>query len=392
MTTKNDFASMFEASGESRRKAPGARLEAGKQVEGTVLEVSGGLVIVDIGALADATLDLVEFHDRPVKVGDRIRATVKSARPDGPTLTLGLGRGGSAIGAGALELAQQTKTPVTGTVSAAVKGGFSVDVGGTRAFCPISQIDTTYVTEAEGYVGQTLEFIVTEFREAGRNVVLSRKALLLEQQRTMAEEMLTQIAVGATVTGKVKAVVKHGAVIDIGGLEGFVHVSELAHGRVARPEDVVQPGESVTAKVLSVERTDRGTTIKLSLKANEEAPKRPEVQLEEILDGKVVRHIESGLIVSTSKGEGLVPNRELELAPGADPRRTYPLGHDLRVVVVAKDGQSGKLRFSVTQVARVEERKNYAAFASATKTENASMGTLGALLAEKLGQSKTKKK
>lgn len=391
MTTKNDFASMFEASGESRRKSAGARLEAGKQVEGTVLEVSGGLVIVDIGALADATIDLIEFHDRPVKVGDRIRATVKSARSDGPTLTLGLGRGGAAIGAAALELAQQTKTPVTGTVSAAVKGGFSVDVGGTRAFCPISQIDTTYVTEPEAYVGQTLEFVVTEFRESGRNVVLSRKTLLLEQQKTLAEEMLGQIQVGSLVSGKVKAVVKHGAVVDLGGLEGFVHVSELTHGRVERPEDVVQPGEAVTAKVLSVERTERGTTIKLSLKAKEDAPKRPEVQLEEILEGKVVRHVGNGLIVSTSKGEGLVPNRELELAPGADPRRSYPLGHELRVVVVAKDGQSGKLRFSVTQVAHVEERKNYAAFSQTSKTES-SMGTLGALLAEKLGQPKAKKK
>lgn len=379
---------MFESSltpGQAKRS--GVRLEPGARVEGTVLEISGGLVILDIGAAADATIDLAEFHDQAIKIGDRVRAIVKNARADAPELTLALGRGGSSLTLSSLQLAHDSGTPVSGTVTAGVKGGFTVDINGNRAFCPISQIDTAYVNDVELYVGQTFEFRIIEFKEGGRNLVVSRKALLEQERRAATEELLQRLSPGQTIQGTVKTLIRHGAVIDLGGAEGFIHISELARSRVEKPEDVLQIGETVETQVLAVESTERGPNIRLSLKALLAPSAGPSAAVEEILDGKVSRHLSHGLIVSTEKGEGFVPLRELSLPPGADARRAYPVDHELRVVVVNRDAETGKLRLSVTRVAQVEERQNYREFNQSAPggASSSSLGSLGALLAEKWG-------
>ncbi len=383
----NDFASMFENSPATSARGP-VRLEAGQLIEGTVLAISGGLVVVDIGSSADATIDLLEFEDRPVVVGDRIKATVSNPRKDGPVLTLSLGKGGSAINTDALALALEGRTPVSGTVSSSNKGGFSVDLAGIRAFCPISQIDAGFVTDPEIFVGQTLDFLVTEIREGGRNVVLSRKKLLLDERRAAEDQLIATLEVGATVTGTVKKMVRQGAVVDLGGAEGFIPISELSTTRIEKPDDVVSVGETVEVKVLTIDRNEKGLSLRLSLKAlsshSGDAAAHP--QVDEILDGKVVKHVPGGLIVATSKGEGLVPTRELSLAPGADHRRSYPLETELQVVVVNRDASNGKLRFSVDRVAHVQERNNFKAFGSTKRGEGStSLGSLGDLMAEKFG-------
>lgn len=382
MAPPSDFASLFENASNSVGHKARVRLEVGKQVEGTVLAISGGLVVLDVGALADATLDLAELEGREIQVGDRLRALVKNARIDGPELTLSLGRGGTSLNSATLEIALSSGTPVTGTVTAAVKGGFSVDLAGTRAFCPISQIDAGYVTDASMWVGQTLDFRVTEIREGGRNIIVSRRALLEAERAVQQSEALAQLEVGSSVRGTIKSVVKHGAVVDLGGVDGFIHISELARTRVERPEDVVSVGESVEVRVLTVERGDKGPTVRLSLKAlATQTTVAPEV--DEVLGGKVVGHVQSGVLVSTPKGDGLVPARELDLPPGADHKRAYPVGAELRVVALHRDGESGKLRLSVRKVADVEERKNYREF-SRNEKSGAAMGSLGDVFAKKL--------
>ena len=388
----NDFASMFENSPQSTARSP-VHLEAGQMIEGTVLAVSSGLVVVDIGSSADATIDLMEFEGRPIAAGDKIRATVSNPRKDGPVLTLSLGKGGSAVSANTLQLAMEGRTPVSGTVSSSNKGGYSVDVAGIRTFCPISQIDAGFVTDPEIFVGQTLDFLVTEIREGGRNVVVSRRKLLQDERRVAEDQMASSLSVGATLSGAVKRIVRQGAVIDLGGIEGFIPISELSSSRIDKPDDVVNIGETVEVKVLSIDRNEKGLSVRLSLKAlnanaSSEPAKaaKPSAQVDEILDGKVLKHVPGGLIVTTSKGEGLVPTRELSLAPGADHRRSYPVDTEIKVVVVSRDPNNGKLRFSVDRVAHVEERNNYKAFGSTNKNEKSgSMGSLGDLLAGKFG-------
>lgn len=381
----DDFASMFESASNAGDSRARRRLSAGEVVEGRVIAISGGSVFLDVGVQADGQIELAEFVDRPIQVGDRVQATVVSPRADGPILTLSLGRGGAAVDLSTLQLAREAGTPVNGLVTKAVKGGLSVEIGSTRAFCPASQIERGYVEDLESYVGQHLDFKVTEIKEEGRNVIVSRRALLEDQRRVAEQQLLSNLEVGMTVAGTVKAVLRHGAVIDLGGAEGFVHISELSRQRVERVEDVLQVGENVETQVLSLEQTDKGLSIRLSVKSllPTEAAAVPEK--EEILEGEVVRHVSGGLIVRTPKGEGMVPVRELDLPPGADHRRAYPLGRKLEVVLVARDPASGRLRFSVGQVAGVEERRNYREFSKQPNQRSGSLGSLGDLLAGKLG-------
>lgn len=378
----DDFASMFESSSSGRRPQP---LEAGQAIEGTVIAISGGLVILDIGSSADATIDLLEFEERPVAVGDTIRATVANPRKDGPVLTLSLGKGGSGINTATLQLALESGTPVSGTVAESNKGGFSVEVAGVRAFCPISQIDLGYVNDPEVFVGQTFDFLLTEIREGGKNVVLSRRKLLEQERRAAEDEMAKSLSVGGVVTGTVKKTIQHGVIVSLGGVEGFIPISELSRARVDSAEDVVSVGEQVTAQILTLERTEKGLSLRLSLKAldhSSETSSGPRV--DEILEGKVVKHVPGGVIVATSKGEGLVPTRELSLAPGADHRRAYPVDTQLRVVVVSRDAVSGRLRLSVGKVAQVEERQNYREFGGGNTANGEKLGSLGDLMAGKL--------
>lgn len=376
---------MFESAAGAADPRARRRLSAGEVVEGRVIAITSGTVFLDVGVQADGQMELSEFTDRAVQVGDRVQVTVVNPRPDGPLLTLSLGRGGGAVNASTLKLAYEAGTPVNGTVTKVVKGGLSVEVGGVRAFCPASQIERGYVENLDAYVGQALDFKVTEFKEEGRNVILSRRALLEDQRRQAEQALLANVEVGMTVTGTVKAIVRHGAVIDLGGAEGFVHVSELSRQRVDRVEDVLQVGEQVEAQVLSAERSDKGVSIRLSVKALTPAAAAPPApEKDEVLDGEVVRHVSGGLIVRTDKGEGMVPVRELDLPPGADHRRAYAIGRKLQVVLVARDPASGKLRFSVAQVANVEERANFREFSKQPQQRPASLGSLGDVLAGKL--------
>lgn len=378
----DDFASLFESpsSQSSTRKTP--HLDVGQKVEGTVLAISAGLVVVDIGGSADATLELTEFDDRPIAVGDRIVATVAEARKDGPRLTRSLGRGGTQVKAEVLRQASESGTPVSGTITAAVKGGLAVEVAGVRGFCPISQADISYVSEPESLVGNTFDFLVIEFKEGGRNIVLSRRKLLEARQKEAQESLAKELRVGSVVEGTVKSIIKSGVLVDLGGLDGYVHISELSSTRVDNPEDVVRIGESVSAQVLSIQPSERGLSVRLSLKAlsNATAPQTP--QADEVLAAKVTRHVGNGVIVSTSHGEGLIPTRELSLPPGADHRRTYPVGHELEVVLDLKDGRSGRLRFSVERVQQVQERKNFHDFGGSSGA--GSLGSLGELMKQKL--------
>src|SRR5690606_31149660 len=146
--------------------------------------------------------------------------------------TLSLGRGGTSVNTATLELALSGGTPVSGTVSASNKGGFTVDIAGTRAFCPISQIDLSYVRDPEVYVGQTLDFQVMEIKEGGRNIVVSRRKLLQDERRQAESELMSNLAPGAIVSGTIKSTVRSGAIVDLGGIEAFIPISELARARV----------------------------------------------------------------------------------------------------------------------------------------------------------------
>ncbi|MCA9640644.1 MAG: S1 RNA-binding domain-containing protein [Myxococcales bacterium] len=394
MSSNDDFASLMESSVARGGLRSAVRLTPGETVEGTVIQIGADSVFVDVGTARDARIDRGELVDKSgkltVAVGDKLRATVVEASSLGARLSLGVGRGGQGVDAQMLEAALTSGAPVAGQVSKAVKAGLEVDIAGVRAFCPASQVELSFVQDLAPYVGQTLDFRILEIKDGGRSVIVSRRALLEADRAERARELQDQLKVGADMEGTVSSVQKYGALVDLGGIDGLVHISELAHQRVDRVEDVVQVGECVSVRVLSIEHDKKGLRVRLSLKALVDKPQSATPTRDEVLEGEVSRLSNFGVFVETPKGEGLVPLRELPLAPGSDHRRAYPVGHKMQVVVVGTDPKSGKARFSVSGVARVLERNNYRDYRQGSPTSGGgSLGSLGDLLRAKLGIEET---
>src|SRR6185436_4918151 len=231
---------MFEASVKAKR------FDKGQMIEGTIVGIGPEVAFVDVGGKGEATVEVSELKDDDgrleVKVGDRIQAMVVSTS-GGITLSRRLARGAATDRQ--LEDAFQTGLPVEGRVERQVKGGYEVRVGRARAFCPFSQIDNLR-SDPASHEGQVYEFRIVEYREGGRNLVVSRRALLEEQQRQSAEEVRRSIVPGAIVSGRVASVREFGAFVDLGGgVQGLLHVSEMGWSRVSDASLVVTPGEEV---------------------------------------------------------------------------------------------------------------------------------------------------
>ncbi len=387
-----DFAAMFEAEQPRQAARIARRVKPGEQVEGIIVAIGKDNIFVDVGAKSEATIQREQLSDREgkltVAVGDRLRARVASAGRKGIELVTSLGRKGG-VDLAAIDLAHQSGAPIDGTFTKAVKGGLEVEIGGVRAFCPASQVDIGFIKDLEPLVDQRVQFKVIEVRDAGRSVIVSRKAVLADERAERALALRAELKEGAELEGIVKTVQPYGAFIDIGGMEGLAHISELTGGRVERVEDVLQVGETVRVRVLSIQPRDGNPNdlkISLSLRTGDDAaaPRAQGGKQDQILDGTVGDVTSFGVFVDTEQGRGLVPLRELELAPGADPKRAYPVGKEVQAVLLGRDSE-GRLRLSIRGVARAEERSNYRDFNQAKKkAKSGSLGSLGDLLRDKL--------
>jgi small subunit ribosomal protein S1 len=386
---------MLQQAADSENGRTSTRLRPGQAVTGTVVQIGQDYVFVDVGTTTEGRIDRRELEDDGenlrVHVGDQIRASVVSADDVlGPRLSVSFGRGGgrARLEDGALESARDARLPVEGVVGAVVKNGVGVEVKvlGARAFCPASQLGTEYIADLASLEGQKLEFLVLEVKNGGRDVIVSRKALLLERQSRAAADTLATLVVGNDYAAKVVSLQKYGAFVDLGGVEGLIHISELTHGRVERVEDVLRIGEEITVRLLALQPGEKGSApkLRLSLRALGESSASPEVSPErgEVLVGTVSKVTSFGVFVDTAKGTGLVPSRELGTPQGSDSRRSFPLGKEVSVVLVSKDASRG-LTFSMSRVAAVEERRNFQEFSRAMTPkpeEDASVGSFGALL------------
>ena len=297
-----DFAALFAASLQARR------IEKGQTIEGTIVAIGPDVAFVDVGGKGEATIEVAELKDADgdveVAVGDRIQAVVVSTA-GGLTLSRRLARG--AATERQLEEAFHSGLPVEGKVEKAVKGGYEVRIGHSRAFCPFSQIDTSR-SDPSAHEGHVYEFRIIEYKEGGRNLVVSRRALLEEAQRTSAAEVRQSIVAGAVMTGRVTSVRDFGAFVDLGGgVQGLLHVSEMGWSRVADTSQILQPGEEVTVKVLRVD--DDKQKISLGLKqltADPWSAVDATYQIGQVRSGRVTRVAEFGAFVELEPGiEGL---------------------------------------------------------------------------------------
>jgi small subunit ribosomal protein S1 len=293
-----DFAAMFEASIKAKR------FERGQTLEGTIVAIGPEVAFVDVGGKGEASIDVEELKDADgdidVAVGDRIQAMVVSTA-GGLTLSRKLARGAATDRQ--LEEAFQTGLPVEGKVEGVVKGGYEVRIGRQRGFCPFSQIDTAR-TDPSVHDGRVYQFRIIEYKDGGRNLVVSRRALLEAEQAAAATEIRKAIVEGAVLTGRVTSVRDFGAFVDLGGgVQGLLHVSEMDWSRVSDTSQVVRPGEEITVKVLRVD--DDKQKISLGLKQLTEDPWSKvgaTYEVGQVRTGRVTRVAEFGAFVELEPG------------------------------------------------------------------------------------------
>jgi small subunit ribosomal protein S1 len=296
---EEDFAAMFKASLHVKR------FEKGQTIEGTIVAIGPEVALVDVGGKGEAMIKIDELKDAQgaleVAAGDRIQAMVVST-VGGLKLSRKLARG--AATERQLEDAFHAGLPVEGKVEKAVKGGYEVRIARQRAFCPISQIDTLRNTDPSEHEGHVYEFRIIEYKEGGKNLVVSRRALLEEEQRASAAEIRRSIVAGAVMTGRVASVREFGAFVDLGaGVQGLLHVSEMGWSRVSDTSQVVKPGEEITVKVLNVD--DGKQKISLGLKqltADPWSRVHETYEIGQVRTGRVTRVAEFGAFVELEPG------------------------------------------------------------------------------------------
>ena len=389
-----DFAAMLAASEQGARP----RAAVGEKVRGRVIALGATTAFIEIGGKGEASIETAEFRDPQsgevsLSIGDEIEATVvDDGRTSGSVvLKRTVGRGGHVPGE--LEQAQAHGLAIEGVVTGETKGGFEVQIGAVRAFCPGSQIDRRRGEPAE-YVGQRLQFRVTRIESGGRNIVVSRRALLDEEAARQAEQTWQRIQVGNVLEGTVSSLREFGAFIDLGGVEGLVHISEIAHGRVQHPSDALQPGQTVTVKVLKVEPPDAQGRARVGLSLRALAPDPWSTAAERFPVGTTVpgtvRRLEAfGAFVEIAPGlDGLVHVSKLALDRRvAHPRQAVSEGEQVEVTVVAVDVAQRRIGLSMVEQARRERdtqehaERGQAAAALDQVNERRSLGTFADLLA-----------
>ena len=399
-----DFAALFEASQTPDAAKGKSRVRAGDLLTASVIAIGQSSVFVAVGDKAEGTIDLAEFRDPAtgeikVAVGDVVQATVvdDGSRSGSAVLTRMLGKGGHA--AAELEQAYELGVPVEGLVSGETKGGYEVQIGGLRAFCPGSQIDLRRGGEeratAADYVGKRFPFRVTKVENDGRNIVVSRRDLLEQEAAERAAATWANIRVGAVLEGTVRSIRDFGAFVDLGGVDGMVHISELAFTRVKHPGELLSVGQQVRVEVLKVSDPDKDgrRQIGLSMRTLAEDPwstvsKR--FPPGSSATGTVTRLEQYGAFVELAPAvEGLVhiskitPDRRLNHA-----RQAVSIGQQVEVTVLSIDLEQRRISLSmieqITQArdaeAAVERREQEIVMAEHSK--GGSLGTLGDLLDE----------
>jgi small subunit ribosomal protein S1 len=364
---KNDFGQIlaeFEQEAPAKTDDPAV----GQKVSGTILSIGEEWVFVDLGSKSEARIAAAELKDAEgnltVKEGDTLEATVTGTDPETGALLLKRKSGGKgkrpAEVVPEIRQAAEANLSVEGLVTGLNKGGAEVQLYGMRAFCPLSQLDLRYVEDPQKFVGQRLMFKVNRLEEGNRggrgpNIVLSRRQLLEEEQQARAAETRQKLQVGAVLKGKVTSLTTYGAFIDLGGIEGMLHVSEIGHARTAHPQDVFSIGQEVEVQVIKIEKgkdEKRPERISLSRRSLERDPWRDAVsRFPEGTEatGRVVRLESFGAFVELAPGlEGLVHISEMGAGRRlSHAREAVQTGQDVQVKVLGVDTTRRRISLSM---------------------------------------------
>ena len=372
----------------------------GDQVSGVIVRMGDENCFVDFGGRSEGLIRTSELKgdddQLTFTVGEPLEAFVVSdADGAGGAVILSRFVSGEARQADTLYKAYKAGVPIEGKVMAVNKWGIGVDVEGMRAFCPVSQVDTQFTQDLEQYRDKKMDFKIIRFRDHGRSIVLSRRALLEAEQEKEAVGVREQITEGAKLTGKVTRLENFGAFVDVGSrVEGLIHVSEFRHERVNHPQDVVKPGEEVTVKVISVKNLGdrRKERISLSIKALEKDPwdeVRSQFPAGAVTMGKIEALEEYGAFVELAPNvRGLIHVSELADRRVNHPRDVVSVGDEVKIVVLEIDNKRKRLRLSIRRAEQVEGETNLKEFSERQRQEKEAEGAANTSMFEALKRAK----
>jgi small subunit ribosomal protein S1 len=329
----------------------------GDIVEGTVVNVDQDGAMLDIGYKSEGLIPTEELSIRKnvdpkdvVKVGDRVEALVLNKEDDEGRLILSKKRAQYERAWGRIQQITDSGETVTGTVIEVVKGGLIVDIG-LRGFLPASLVDLRRVRDLDPFIGTDIEAKVIELDRNRNNVVLSRRAYLEEEQAEQRTAFLDGLAEGEVKEGTVSSVVNFGAFVDLGGMDGLVHVSELSWQHVNHPSEVVKVGDKVTVKVLEVD-LDR-ERISLSIRQTLEDPWvifEREHEVGQVVEGTVIKTVPFGAFVSVTDGvEGLVHVSEIAVHRVESPELELSIGQKVTAKITELDDERRRVSLSIKQ-------------------------------------------
>ncbi len=329
----------------------------GDIVEGTIVKVDRDEVLLDIGYKTEGVIPSRELsikHDvdpsEVVSVGDEIEALVLQKEDKEGRLILSKKRAQYERAWGTIEEKKDRDEVVEGTVIEVVKGGLIIDIG-LRGFLPASLVEMRRVRDLQPYVGKVLEAKIIELDKNRNNVVLSRRAWLEQTQSEVRSDFLNKLAKGQVRSGVVSSIVNFGAFVDLGGVDGLVHVSELSWKHIDHPSEVVEVGQEVTVEVLDID-LDR-ERVSLSLKATQEDPWRQFARthaIGQVVPGKVTKLVPFGAFVRVQDGiEGLVHISELAERHVEIPEQVVNVGDELMVKVIDIDLERRRISLSLKQ-------------------------------------------
>ena len=351
----DDFARMLKDSGSMPERPP----RPGDKVRCKVVGLNDDKVFVSFGGKSEGSMSRAEFAgqggegeegDRPAlpTEGDEVEAYVLSAKGGEVVLSMRLTRRDQSRAV--IEDAFIAGMPVEGRVGKLIKGGFEVRVSGLRGFCPLSQIDLRWPKEPEEHVGKIYAFKVIEFKDKGRNIILSRKSILEEERVTRREELKKKIVVGTLVTGKIRNIQDFGAFVELGGVDGLIPVSEMAWDRVANPRDILSDGQEVTAKVIGADWEKERISLSLkSLQADPWTASASRYKEGDRITGTVARLADFGAFINLEPGvDGMIHVSAL----GTDtrvkhPREVLKAGDQVEVEVVSVDIDKRRISLSM---------------------------------------------
>ncbi|MBU0553770.1 30S ribosomal protein S1 [Myxococcota bacterium] len=347
---QESFADLFEQFESSQS------FRVGEIVEGRVLSINKDYVVVDIGYKSEGRIPVNEFKDSEGNVdineGDLVEVYVDQAEEDDAIVELSKEKAVRLRIWEQISLACERDELVTGRITARVKGGLSVDIG-VKAFLPGSQVDIRPIRNLEKFINQEFEFKVIKFNKRRGNIVLSRRVLLEKERASLKAKTLQQLEEGRVLKGTVKNITEYGAFVDLGGIDGLLHITDMSWGRVNHPSEMVQVGDEIEVKILKFNaETER---VSLGLKQISEDPwihAEEKYHVGDRVEGKVVSLTDYGAFVELEEGiEGLIHISEMSWTRRVKhPSRMVAIGDIVETIVLDIDSKNKRISLGMKQI------------------------------------------